>query len=263
MNLLDAMQAHNVAQASFFRPLARRTANPVKIPISEDHVAAAGESLRRIEAHGGVLLHWYGVSFGLRSVALRYFNAAGADPDGEMGEDHDPETHLIPLAISAAMGLVPALQIFGTDYDTPDGTAIRDYLHVTDLAEAHVAALRYLDGGGASTAINLGTGSGYSVREVTAMVEQVSGRKVPVREVGRRAGDPPCLGRRRIEIGQRRWGGGRSHSALEEIVRTAWNWKAKQRLPRCDRWLLTAASGIRRFLFPRSRLRGSPSIRVR
>ncbi|MBZ5607402.1 MAG: UDP-glucose 4-epimerase GalE [Acidobacteriia bacterium] len=223
--LLEAMRARQVRNIVFSSTCATY-GNPVKIPISEDHIQDPvnpyGESKRMVER----LLHWYGVSYGLRSVALRYFNAAGTDPDGELGEDHDPETHLIPLAISAALGLTKALEIYGTDYETPDGTAIRDYLHVTDLAEAHLAALRYLDGGGSSTAFNLGTGRGYSVREVTAMVEQVSGRKVPVREVGRRAGDPPCLiadaAKSASMMGWRP-----HHSSLEEIVRTAWNWKAK------------------------------------
>jgi UDP-glucose-4-epimerase GalE len=225
MNLLDAMHTRNVHKIIFSSTCATY-GNPLKIPISEEHVQQPvnpyGASKLMVER----LLHWYGVGFGLQSVALRYFNAAGADPDGELGEDHNPETHLIPLAISAAMGLVPALEIYGTDYDTPDGTAIRDYLHVTDLAEAHLAALRYLDRGGSSTAFNLGTGRGYSVREVTAMVEQVSGRKVPHREVGRRAGDPPALvadASKSAEV----MGWRPSHSALEEIVRTAWSWKAK------------------------------------
>src|SRR4029077_12579495 len=124
------------------------------------------------------LIHWYASAYGLSSIALRYFNAAGADEDGELGEDHEPETHLIPLAIGAAMGSVPHLEIYGTDYETFDGTAIRDYIHVTDLAEAHVAALRYLDQGGSSTALNLGTGAGHSVAQLVSMVEKLSGQKV-------------------------------------------------------------------------------------
>jgi UDP-glucose 4-epimerase len=132
--------------------------------------------------------------YGLRWAALRYFNAAGADPEGQLGENHEPETHLIPLAISAAAGFIDALEIFGTDYDTPDRTAIRDYLHVTDLAEGHLAALRYFKGGGLSTAFNLGTGCGCSVREVIAMVERVSRRSVAVREVQPKKRRPavPC-----------------------------------------------------------------------
>lgn len=224
LNLLDVMRTRGVDRIVFSSTCATY-GDPVKIPIDEDHVQQPvnpyGESKRMVER----LLHWYGRAYGLRWVALRYFNAAGADPEGQLGEDHDPETHLIPLAISAALGQ-SVLEIFGADYDTPDGTAIRDYLHVTDLAEAHLAALRYLDAGGSSTAFNLGTGRGHSVREVTAMVERVSGRKVPVREVGRRAGDPPCLvadaSKSAATLGWRP-----RHSALQEIVQTAWNWKTR------------------------------------
>jgi len=198
--------------------------NPRGIPISEDHpqhpVNPYGESKLMVER----LLYWFGCIHGLRWTALRYFNAAGADPDGELGEEHDPETHLIPLAISAAVGRVQALEIYGTDYDTPDGTAIRDYLHVTDLAEAHLAALRHLRDGGESTAFNLGTGRGHSVREVIAMVEHVSGHSVPVREVGRRAGDPPRLVADASKSAQlMNWRP--VHSSLEEIVQTAWKWQ--------------------------------------
>jgi len=138
-------------------------------------------------------LHWYGPAYSLRSVALRYFNAAGASLDGEIGECHDPETHLIPLAIRAAVEGASPMQIFGTDYPTPDGTAVRDYVHVSDLAEAHVKALSYLLDGAASTALNLGTGTGHSVREVIEAVERVSGRALPQEHATRRPGDPPAL----------------------------------------------------------------------
>ena len=128
-----------------------------------------------------------------RHAALRYFNAAGADPDGEIGELHDPESHLIPLAIKAVLGLRPAIEIYGTDYDTPDKTAIRDYIHVTDLADAHVRALELLLDDSESFALNMGTGIGHSVREVIDAVERVSGKPVPVVETGRRPGDAPVL----------------------------------------------------------------------
>jgi UDP-arabinose 4-epimerase len=124
-------------------------------------------------------------------VSLRYFNAAGADAEGAIGEIHQPETHLIPLVIESALGLRPYVQIFGTDYPTPDRTAVRDYIHVTDLADAHVRALKLLLDGGACTAVNLGTSKGHSVREVIAAVEKISGRKVAYREADRRAGDRP------------------------------------------------------------------------
>jgi UDP-arabinose 4-epimerase len=225
LGLLEAMRDRAVGKIVFSSTCATY-GNPEHIPITESHpqrpVNPYGESKLMVER----LLYWFSSVYGLRSVALRYFNAAGADPQGELGENHEPETHLIPLVISAAMGLSKALEVYGTDYDTPDGTAVRDYLHVTDLGVAHVAALRYLEGGGATTAINLGTGQGHSVREVTSMVERVSGRKVPVREIGRRTGDPPCLIADAAKAGELlKWSP--SHSTLEEIVQTAWNWKAK------------------------------------
>ena len=225
LSLLDAMHAHDV-RTIVFSSTAAVYGDPISVPISEDHphqpVSPYGESKHMVER----LLYWYACAFGLRWVALRYFNAAGADSDGEIGENHDPETHLIPLAISAALGSGDVLKIFGTDYPTPDGTAIRDYLHVTDLAAAHLAALNYIESGGESTAVNLGTGQGNSVLEVMSMVERVSGRKVPLQYTGRRAGDPPILvadARKAAQL----LGWRTEHSALEEIVRTAWNWKMK------------------------------------
>ena len=159
-------------------------------------------------------------------MALRYFNAAGADPDGQIGEDHNPETHLIPLAIGAALGKRPPLQIYGADYPTADGTAVRDYVHVTDLAEAHVRALDYLDAGGESSAFNLGTGRGCSVREVVTAVERIAGRELPRREAAPRAGDPATLvaepGRSRNFLG---WVP--QHSGLDTIIATAWRWHTR------------------------------------
>jgi UDP-arabinose 4-epimerase len=172
-------------------------------------------------------LSWLGRSHGLRHVALRYFNAAGADPDGEIGERHDPETHLIPLVLEAALGRQPAIEIYGTDYPTPDGTAIRDYIHVQDLADAHVRALDRLLGGGDSIALNLGTGAGHSVREVIAAAERVTGRAVPRRESARREGDPPALiadpGLARSLLDWRP-----ALSSLDDIIATAWKWHARQ-----------------------------------
>ena len=166
---------------------------PSVIPISEDHpqspINAYGSSKLAVEH----MLAHYAPAYGLSSVSLRYFNAAGASPDGDLGEEHDPETHLIPLAIGAALGTRPPLQIFGTDYDTPDGTAIRDYIHVCHLADAHVAALRYLLAGGETIRVNLGTGRGMSVREIVALVGELTGHPVPIQEAPRRAGDPPVL----------------------------------------------------------------------
>lgn len=192
LNLLDAMVARGVKTFVFSSTCATYGV-PTHVPIDETHLQTPvnpyGESKLMVEK----ILRWYGEAYGLKSVALRYFNAAGADPDGEIGEDHDPETHLIPLVIDAARGMRPPVRVFGTDYPTPDGTAIRDYIHVTDLATAHVGALDYLKKGGATTAINLGTGVGRSVREVIQTVETVSGRTVPTEMSPRRAGDPPAL----------------------------------------------------------------------
>jgi UDP-glucose 4-epimerase len=197
---------------------------PESIPISEDAriapVSAYGES--KLMAERG--LEWAERVHGLRSASLRYFNAAGADPLGRLGEDHNPETHLIPLAINAAMGLGPALTVFGTDYDTPDGTGIRDYVHVTDLAQAHLRVLDILEARG-SVRYNVGNGTGYSVREVIDMVGAVSGKPVPYQEGPRRAGDPAVLiassARLRSEAN---WEP--RHSSLHEIVTTAWAWRS-------------------------------------
>ena len=169
--------------------------------------------------------YWYEQAHQLRSVSLRYFNAAGADPDGTLGEAHVPETHLIPLAIDTALGIRSELGIFGTDFPTPDGTAVRDYVHVCDIAEAHVAALRYLYDGGQSTQLNLGTGEGNSVREVIRSVESVSGRHVRTTDGPRRPGDPPvlvaCADRAREVLGWRP-----KFTNWRDMVSTAWKWHA-------------------------------------
>ncbi|HEY3594309.1 MAG TPA: UDP-glucose 4-epimerase GalE [Polyangiaceae bacterium] len=192
LNLLDAMVDNGVRDIVFSSTCATY-GEPVKVPMDESHPQAPinpyGESKLMVEK----MLHSYHAAYGMRYAALRYFNAAGADPDGEIGEDHDPETHLIPLAIRTAMGGGGELSIFGTDYPTPDGTCVRDYIHVTDLADAHLRALDALQSGSGEIRCNLGTGEGHSVKQVIAAVEKVSGRKVKTREVGRRKGDPPAL----------------------------------------------------------------------
>jgi UDP-glucose 4-epimerase len=154
---------------------------------------------------------------------MRYFNAAGADPDGEIGEDHTPETHLIPLVIAAAQGRNSAIEIFGTDYDTADGTAVRDYVHVCDLAIAHVKALNRLFARGESASVNVGTGQGHSIRDVISAVEAVSRRAVPVVEGRRRSGDPPAL-IANPQLGQSLLGWKPLKSDLSTIVQTAWEW---------------------------------------
>jgi UDP-arabinose 4-epimerase len=222
VSLLNAMQAEGVGSIVFSSTCATYGV-PRVVPIDEHHpqcpVNPYGESKLFVEK----MLEWYRVAHDLRYAALRYFNAAGADPDGEIGEDHEPETHLIPLVIDAAQGRRREVSIFGTDYPTPDGTAIRDYIHVTDLALAHVQAVDRLLNGGESLRLNLGTGQGHSVRDVIRMVEDVGGRPVPVREAPRRPGDPPelvaAVGRAREALG---WVP--RHSDLRTIVSTAWRW---------------------------------------
>jgi len=190
--LLDAMRETGTDRIVFSSTCATYGL-PDSMPIAEATpqrpVNPYGETKLAIER----VLHWYGAAYGLRSVALRYFNASGCDRAGEIGEEHDPETHLIPLVLRAALGSGPPVSIFGTDYPTPDGTAIRDYIHVEDLATAHVRALQYLAEGGSSTAVNVATGRGYSVREIIAAAARASGRDVPHREAPRRPGDPPTL----------------------------------------------------------------------
>lgn len=196
---------------------------PADVPIRETTPLAPvnpyGETKRAIEG----ALHWYGGAGRLGSVSLRYFNAAGADPQGEIGENHEPETHLIPLCIRAALGQAGPIQIFGTDYPTRDGTAVRDYIHVGDLADAHIRALEYLHAGGASAILNLGTGRGYSVREVIAAVAQIAGRPVPQREAARRPGDPPELVAD-PRLAEATLGWRARQSDLNSIVRTALAW---------------------------------------
>jgi UDP-glucose-4-epimerase GalE len=222
INLLEAMRSAHVP-AIVFSSTCATYGVPGKLPIDEAHpqqpVNPYGESKLFVER----ALHWYGAAHDLRSVALRYFNAAGADPDGETGERHEPETHLVPLVIETALGARSHVEIYGTDYPTPDGTAIRDYVHVTDLADAHVRAVDHLLGGGASECLNLGTGRGHSVREVITATERVTGRSVASRAMPRRAGDPPELVADARRAGQV-LGWRPRLSSLEDIVATACAW---------------------------------------
>jgi UDP-arabinose 4-epimerase len=200
---------------------------PVRVPIAEDApqrpVNPYGESKLMVER----MLHWEGLAHGLKHISLRYFNAAGADPAGEIGEHHEPETHLIPIVLDAALGRRAEIEIYGTDYPTPDGSAVRDYIHVSDLARAHVLGLSYLERGGVSTALNLATGQGHSVRAVIAGAERITGRRVPRRESPRRPGDPPALvadpGRARAVLG---WSP--AQSDLDTIIATAWAWHRRR-----------------------------------
>jgi UDP-arabinose 4-epimerase len=226
LTLLDAMREAGVGRLVFSSSCATY-GEPDVVPMAEttsQHpVNAYGETKLAIER----VLHWYGAAYGLRSVALRYFNASGCDRGGEIGEEHDPETHLIPLVLRAALGTGLPVSIFGTDYPTPDGTAIRDYIHVDDLAIAHVRALGYLEQDGASTALNLATGQGYSVRQIIAAVARAVGHEVPHREAPRRIGDPPALvadpslARSLLD-----WRA--ECSDLDTIIRTALAWEMRQ-----------------------------------
>ena len=225
LSLLNAMRAAQVRRLVFSSTCAVYGI-PAVVPIEEGTPTAPlnpyGESKLMVER----MLGWEGVCHGLAWVALRYFNAAGCDAEGETGEDHSPETHLIPSLYEAAQGLREACPLFGTDYPTPDGTCIRDYIHVTDLADAHVKALRYLESGSASTALNLGTGHGYSVHEILAAAEKAVGRPIPVVRQPRRPGDPPSLvaaaGRARQVLG---WNP--VHSSIDNILGTAWRWQER------------------------------------
>jgi UDP-arabinose 4-epimerase len=196
---------------------------PQEPAITENHpqqpISPYGASKLFVEK----ILHWYDHAYGMRHMTLRYFNAAGADPDGELGEEHTPETHLLPLVIAAALGVNQVVKVFGTDYGTADGTAVRDYVHVCDLATAHVKALDRLLAGGTSASVNLGTGRGHSIREVISAVEAVSHKVVPVMECCRRPGDPPAL-IADPQLGCSLLGWRPLKSDLHTIVRTAWAW---------------------------------------
>jgi UDP-glucose-4-epimerase GalE len=222
LNLLDALVDTGVSHIVFSSSCASYGIPEGKL-IIETHpqrpINPYGESKLFVER----ALHWYGHAYGIKWAALRYFNAAGADPEGELGEEHNPEPHLIPRVIQAALGELPCVEIYGTDYSTADGTAIRDYVHVTDLAAAHVLALSYLRKGGESMAINLGTGKGYSVQEVISTVERVTGCMVPAQKAPRRPGDPPVLIADSAKAARvLHWRP--RHSSLEAIVETAWGW---------------------------------------
>ena len=221
--LLEAMKDVGV-KTIIFSSTCATYGYPVELPIREEHpqnpVNPYGESKLMIER----ALHWHGICHGLKWVALRYFNAAGGHPDGTIGEMHTPETHLIPTVIAAALGRVAAVDIYGTDYPTADRTAIRDYIHVLDLGEAHIRALGYLINGGDSRAVNLGTGNGYSVRRIIAAVEAVSGKEVPFRERPRRPGDPAILVAE-PSLASKILGWRPEYSDLATIIETAYRWE--------------------------------------
>jgi len=227
LNLLEAMREHGVRNFIFSSSCATY-GNPQYVPMDEKHPQAPinpyGESKYMCEKMLAAYDHAHGFRFG----SLRYFNAAGADPEGRIGESHDPETHLIPIILQVATGQRDSLKIFGSDYDTPDGTCIRDYIHILDLAQAHSLALDKLRAGGDSGFYNLGTEFGYSVREVVNVCEKVTGKSIKLVEDVRRPGDPPRLvasaAKAKSELGWKP-----AYTDLEKTVTTAWNWEQNKK----------------------------------
>ncbi len=226
LTLLEAMLAASVKRFVFSSTCATYGV-PQIIPIPEDHpqnpINPYGATKLMVER----VLADFDHAYDFKSVCFRYFNAAGADPEGRLGEDHSPETHLIPLVLQTALGLRDSIAIFGTDYPTADGTCIRDYIHVTDLAQAHVLGLSYLLKGGDTTVFNLGNGSGFSVREVIEMARQVTGHEITAIEHDRRPGDPPAL----VGSGDRArsvLGWNPQYADLHTLLSHAWNWHQKR-----------------------------------
>lgn len=221
LRLLETLRRHGIGRFVFSSSCATYGIPP-SVPITEDMPQQPINPYGRTKLIIEFALSDYASAYGWGVAALRYFNAAGAHADGSIGEDHSPETHLIPLVIQAAQGARPQVEVFGTDYATPDGTCVRDYIHVEDLAEAHLLALEKLQPG-RRMFLNLGTGRGYSVREVIRTVEEVTGKPVPVREGPRRPGDPPVLVASSQRI-QQELGWSPRYTDLHGIVTTAWNW---------------------------------------
>ena len=226
LSLLQAMRAVGV-QHLIFSSTCAVYGIPQHPVLTEEHplcpINPYGESKLFVER----MLQASAVAYGLRWISLRYFNAAGADPEGELGESHDPETHLIPLVLSVASGRRSDVAIFGTDYDTADGTCMRDYIHVSDLADAHIRALQALDTDKAQTAYNLGTGTGYSVRQVIETVAHVTGRSIATQIAPRRPGDPPCLVAAADKI-RAALGWQPRYADLPTIIATAWRWECQR-----------------------------------
>ena len=225
LTLLDAMRAASVMRF-IFSSTAAVYGDPVYVPIDEAHLKSPINPYGRSKWMVEQMLEDFDRAYGLKSVCLRYFNAAGADPGGLLGERHEPETHLIPLVMQTASGRRKAITVFGRDYDTPDGTCIRDYIHVSDLVNAHALALDYLQQGGESAAFNLGNGNGFSVQEVIETARRVTGRDIPLADAPRRPGDPPRLvadaSKARSVLGWKP-----RFTDLETIVAHAWAWEQK------------------------------------
>lgn len=222
ISLLEVMLEKKVSNFIFSSSCATY-GEPIEVPIREDHPLRPISPYGRTKLMVEQILEDFREAYGLASVSLRYFNAAGADPDGELGEDHDPETHLIPLVLQTALGQRPSIDIFGDDYPTKDGTCIRDYIHVEDLAQAHLIGLERLLNGEAGGQYNLGNGEGHSVREVIEMARRVTGRPILARVGQRRRGDPAVLVSS-SEKAIRQLGWRPRFPGLEAVIETAWNW---------------------------------------
>ncbi|HWP57777.1 MAG TPA: UDP-glucose 4-epimerase GalE [Candidatus Acidoferrales bacterium] len=227
LSLLNAMLAEKVNRFILSSTCAVY-GNPREIPMTEEHPLAPVNPYGRTKLMVETILKDYDESYGMRHVNLRYFNAAGADPDGELGEDHDPETHLIPRVLMAAAGRLERVEVFGGDYPTEDGTCVRDYVHVSDLATAHVLALEWLVQGGASETFNLGTGQGYTVMQVLERARRITGRPIPAVISARRPGDPAVL-LASNEKAARVLGWKPRCRSLDEIIASAWSWHQKPR----------------------------------
>jgi len=226
LTLLEAMVAANVKKFVFSSTCATYGI-PHRIPLTEDHpqnpINPYGATKLMVER----ILQDFDPAYDFKSVSFRYFNAAGADPNGQLGEDHNPETHLIPLVLQTALGKRDSIGIFGTDYETADGTCIRDYIHVNDLASAHILGLEYLINGGNTDFFNLGNGGGFSVREVILQAEKITGKKIKVVESDRRPGDPPVLVGS-SEKAKTILGWSPQYSDLKDIIAHAWQWHQKR-----------------------------------
>lgn len=220
--LLEAMVKNNVGKI-VFSSTAATYGEPENIPILESDRTCPTNPYGETKLAMEKMFKWTAEAHGLRYVSLRYFNACGADESGTIGEAHNPESHLIPLILQVPNGKRETISIYGTDYDTPDGTCIRDYIHVTDLAQAHILAVQYLNNGGESDIFNLGNGVGYSVREVIETARKVTGHPIPATETSRRAGDPARLVAS-SEKAKSVLGWKPVHDSLEEIISSAWNW---------------------------------------
>lgn len=220
--LLEAMVKNNVGKI-VFSSTAATYGEPENIPILESDRTCPTNPYGETKLAMEKMFKWTAEAHGLRYVSLRYFNACGADESGTIGEAHNPESHLIPLILQVPNGKRETISIYGTDYDTPDGTCIRDYIHVTDLAQAHILAVKYLANGGKSDIFNLGNGVGYSVREVIETARKVTGHPIPATETSRRAGDPARLVAS-SEKAKKILGWKPVHDSLEEIIASAWNW---------------------------------------